>query len=109
MKIFGPLPPPPAHLPSLHEPLSHSSLVSQSSPSLFLASVHLLSEHEPLEHSSSAEQSSPPDFFSAHLPPTHALLLHWSFLSQSSPGPFFELHPGKSGGHSAPASSPHCL
>src|SRR5579859_896037 len=102
-------PPPLEHLPSLHEPLSHSSPDSQSSPPPFLAAVHLPSEQVPLAHSSSLPQSSPPAFLSAHLPPTHALLEHCTSLSQSSPAPFLLLQPGKSGGHSAPASSPHCL
>jgi hypothetical protein len=93
----------------LHEPLSQSSSLSHSWPLLFLASAHLLSEQEPLVHSSSFSQSSPPAFFSAHFPPTQELLLHCRSLSQSSPALFLLLHPGKSGGHSAPASSPHCL
>src|ERR1700722_4440653 len=104
-----PPPPPSEHLPDLQESLSPSSLLSQSSPPDFLAALHFSPEQEPLAHSSAFSQSSPPPFFSAHFPPTHALLVHCESLSQSSPEAFLLLHPGKSGGHSAPASSPHCL
>ena len=103
------LPPLLVHLPLLHEPESHSSSLSQSSPPDFFAAVHWPLEQLPLAHSSSFSQSSPPLFLSAHLPPTHELLEHCESLSQSSPEPFLLLQPGKSGGHSAPTVSAHCL
>src|SRR5262249_53480388 len=106
---FGSFFPPPKHFSCWHEPLSHWSSLSHSSPSPFLASAHWPPEHEPLVHSSSLWHSSPPLFFSAHLPPTHELLVHWLSLSQSWPIPFLALHPGKSGGHSAVCIRLHCL
>src|SRR6516164_4453269 len=67
--LYEPLPPPPppSHFPSLHEPLSHSSPDSQSSPPLFFGALHLPSVHDTLAHSSSFSQSSPPPFLSSHL------------------------------------------
>src|SRR5580692_1563876 len=109
LNLPPPPPPPPVHFSSLHLPLSHPSSASHSSPPAFFAAAHLSSVHVPLVHSSSLAQSSPPAFFSLHLPPTHELLVQSLSFSQSSPEPFLLLQPGKSGGHSAPAISPHCL
>src|SRR5580658_8367174 len=95
------------HLPFLHLLLSHSSLDSQSSPSLFFE-THLPSEHEPLWHSASESQLSPASFSSAHLPSLHEPASHSMPFVQAAPGAFLPLlQPGKSGGHSAPALSSH--
>src|ERR1700689_4216424 len=100
------------HLPLSQRPLSHSSLLSHSSPPAFLLAAHLPSEHAPETHSSSDWQLSPASFASAHFPSTHERLLHCASFAHSAPASFLVLavlHPGKLGGHSDPDTSAHWL